>query len=248
MNIYYELLQYPVFSIKEVESFYSNRKTAQTALGRLLKKNMAVKIRNGLYTCISGENGGPVANKFQIASSINESSYVSHHSAFEYYGVTDQVYYDVYVSSDMRFHDFIFDGYTYHYVKSTITDGVVTPQFGGNIKVTDKERTVIDSIKDMNQISGLEETITCVTSFKSLTEKRLFTYLEKIGNMFLYQKTGFIFETYQNELNISNEFLEACKNKVVNSKRYLINGITDVAYSDKWKLVYPKDFKNIKNG
>ena len=75
---------------------------------------MAVKIRNGLYTCISGENGGPVANKFQIASSINESSYVSHHSAFEYYGVTDQVYYDVYVSSDMRFHDFIFDGHNRH--------------------------------------------------------------------------------------------------------------------------------------
>lgn len=37
----------------------------------------------------------PVANRFQIASAIHSSSYVSHHSAFEYYGITDQTYYDV---------------------------------------------------------------------------------------------------------------------------------------------------------
>ena len=39
-------------------------------LGKLLKENMVLKIRNGLYTCLSGENGGPVANRFQIGSPI----------------------------------------------------------------------------------------------------------------------------------------------------------------------------------
>ena len=78
MNLYYELLQYPVFSMKEVNALYSSERTARAALEKLLKKNMVVKIRNKLYTCVSGENGGPVANKFQIASAITPSSYVSH--------------------------------------------------------------------------------------------------------------------------------------------------------------------------
>ena len=125
MNLYYELLQYPVFSMKEVNALYSSERTARAALEKLLKKNMVVKIRNKLYTCVSGENGGPVANKFQIASAITPSSYVSHHTAFEYYGIVDQVYYEVYVGSETRFHDFEFDGYTYHYISPINQSGLM---------------------------------------------------------------------------------------------------------------------------
>ena len=50
MNLYYELLQYPVFSMKEVNAFYSSERTARAALGKLLKENIVLKIRNGLYT------------------------------------------------------------------------------------------------------------------------------------------------------------------------------------------------------
>ena len=117
MNLYFELLQYPVFSMKEVNALYPSERTTRVALGKLLKEGMALKIRNGLYTCMSGENGGPVANRFQIACAITLSSYVSHHTDFEYYGIVDQIFYEVYVGSETRFHDFIFDGYTYHYVK-----------------------------------------------------------------------------------------------------------------------------------
>ena len=56
MNLYYELLQYPIFSMKEVNGLYSSDRTARMALGKLLKENMVLKIRNGLYTCLSGEN------------------------------------------------------------------------------------------------------------------------------------------------------------------------------------------------
>ena len=53
MNLYYELLQYPVFSMKEVNTLYANERTARVALGKLLKEKMVYKIRNGLYTCFS---------------------------------------------------------------------------------------------------------------------------------------------------------------------------------------------------
>ena len=158
MNLYYELLQYPIFSMKEVNGLYSSERTARIALGKLLKENMVLKIRNGLYTCLSG------ANRFQIASAITPSSYVSHHTAFEYYGTSDQVFYEVYVGSETRFHDFEFDGYTYHYVKEQMKEGIVFPEFGGGVRITDKERTITDSIKDMNLIAGLEEVLSCLVS------------------------------------------------------------------------------------
>lgn len=248
MNLYYELLQYPIFSMKEVNVLYSSERTARVALEKLIKGNMVLKIRNGLYTCVSGENGGSVANRFQIASAITSSSYVSHHTAFEYFGITDQVFYEVYVGSKTRFHDFEFDGYTYHYVNEQIETGIVSPEFGGGVKVTDKERTVVDSIKDINLIAGLEEVLACVTSVKNLDEEKMLKYLSKYDNAFMYQKTGFIFSEYQTELGISDAFIKKCKDRCGNSKRYLTNSISEPAYSGEWKLVYPKYFGKMKNG
>ena len=248
MNLYYELLQFPVFSMREVNTLYSSERTARAALGKLVKEGMVLKIRNSLYTCVSGENGGPVANRFQIASAIHPSAYVSHHSAFEYYGISDQVFYDVYVSSEMRFHDFVFDGYTYHFVKSQMQQGVTSPQFSGGVKVTDKERTILDSIKDMNLIAGLEETITCISSVTDVDEAKLLDYLEIYSNPFLYQKMGFIASQYRNELNISDEFINICKQRKGSSKRYFVNDISEPAYAGDWNLVYPKHLKEMKNG
>jgi len=247
MNLYFELLRYPTFSIKEVNALYSSQRTAMAALGKLLKENMVLKIRNGLYTCLSGENGGPVANRFQIASAITPSSYVSHHSAFEYYGNVDQVFYEVYVGSETRFHDFKFDGYTYHYVKGQMKEGIVVPDFSGGVKITDKERSITDSIKDINLIAGLEEVLSCVLSVNSINEAKLLKYLVGYDSAFLYQKIGFIFSVFQMELGISNDFIKICKDRIGNSKRYLTTGISNPAYSSEWMLVYPKNIKSMKN-
>lgn len=248
MNLYYELLQYPVFSMKEVNSLFLNERTARVALGKLLKEKMVLKIRNGLYTCISGENGGTVANRFQIASNITPSAYVSHHTAFEYYGTADQVFYEIYVSSETRFHDFDFEGYTYRYVRSQIQEGIVLPQFSGGIKITDKERTVIDSIKDVNLISGLEEVLACVTAIKGVDEEKMFKYLNAYNNTFLFQKVGFIAKEFQEEMGFSDEFIEACRIRIGNSKRYITNSIKEPSYAREWKLIYPQNIKSMKNG
>ena len=212
MNLYYELLQYPVFSMKEVNAFYSSERTARAALGKLLKEN------------------------------------ISHHTAFEYYGTVDQIFYEVYVGSEMRFHDFEFDGYTYHYVKEQMKEGIVSQEFSGGVRVTDKERTIVDSIKDINLIAGLEEVLSCVVSVNSIDEIKLLNYLAGYDSAFLYQKIGFIFSEYQTELGISDDFIKICNDRSGNSKRYLTNGICEPGYSSEWKLVYPKNIKRMKNG
>ena len=106
----------------------------------------------------------------------------------------------------------------------------------------------MDSVKDLNLIAGLEEVLLCVTSIKNLDEDKLLQYLNAYGSGFLYQKLGFIFEQYQLEMGVSDNFINVCKKRSGNAKRYLINGINKAAYSGEWKLVYPKDMKKLKNG
>lgn len=248
MNLYFELLKKPVFCMEDVNVFYGNIESARSAIKRMMKEGMVAKIRNNMYTCISGETSAPVANRFQIASKITPTSYVSHHTALEYYGITDQIYYDVYVSSETSFRDFTFDGYTYRYVASKTMEGVEKPALSGGVAVTNIERTVIDCIKDMDKISGIEEVAINIECVGSMREKRLLKYLELFQNQFLYQKTGYLLSEHQEKTGLSDEFFDTCKEKIGMSKRYLTREQEHGQYNAEWKLIIPDGLDSMKNG
>lgn len=248
MNLYFDLLKQPIFTVEDVNQYYGKIESARSAVKRLLNRGLVAKIRNNLYTCISGETDSPLANRYQIASAITPTSYVSHHTAVEYYGISNQIFYEVYVSSETAFHDFEFDGYVYHYVCSNCNKGIDCVEYSGGIRITDKERTIIDSIKDMDKISGMEEVIDIIQNISCLQEKRLLAYLECYSNQFLYQKTGFLLKPHQQRLSISDEFFEACRNRIGLSKRYLTKDRYEGKYDNNWRLVVPLGIYDLKNG
>ena len=248
MDLYIELAKVPTFKIEDVNRYYNNIASARSAVKRLLSKGKALKIRNNLYTCVSAEHGGPIANRFQIASAINDTSYVSHHSAMEFYGITDQMMYEIYVSSDHRFQDFEFDGYHYHYIKSRLSEGVDTPAYSGGIRVTDKERTIADILKDMDKIGGIEECIANIGSITVLDEKKLLRYMDLYNNKFLYQKAGYLLWDKKDALGLSDEFFDICRSKIGKSKRYLTADIKAGSYIEEWRLVVPASGSISKNG
>ena len=248
MDLYYEVLKRPVFTINDICGFYNNIESARSAVKRLLGKGRIIHIRNNLYTAISGETGAPLANRFQIASSVTDTSYVTHHTAMEYYGITDQVFYDVYVGSETAFQSFVFDGYTYRYVHSRFPDGIEDIEYSGGVRVTDRERTVLDSIKDMDKIAGAEEVIDNLGAIKLVKEGRIIQYLALYNNQFLYQKTGYLLSRVQNKLGLSDMFFELCRDKAGKSTRYLSSDHKNGIYDSEWKLVVPEILFLSKNG
>ncbi|MCC6094256.1 MAG: hypothetical protein LIV24_04410 [Eubacterium sp.] len=248
MDLYFELLKHPVFTIEDVIPYYINLNSARSALGILKSKGQVAKIRRNLYTPISGETEAPLATRFQIASAIIATSCISHHTAMEYYGISDQVFYEVYVSSVSRFRDFEFDGYHYNYVKSEFENGVNRLEMSGGVRITDKERTVIDSIKDMDRIAGAEEVIDNIKAIRSLKEQSLLEYLSLYDNQFLYQKTGFILSHLDGQSGLSDSFYNICLSKTGKSVRYFSSDCKNGRYDKTWKLIAPDGIFGIKNG
>ncbi|HHV19564.1 MAG TPA: hypothetical protein GXZ27_12115 [Thermoanaerobacterales bacterium] len=109
MNVYNELAKFPVFSIDEVHKLTGNVKTAYSRLGRLMKKDLVRKIRRNIYSPVNPVTGQVVASRYQIACAITDTAYISHHSAFDYYGFANQVFYEMYVSSETKFNNFEYD-------------------------------------------------------------------------------------------------------------------------------------------
>ncbi len=234
----------PVFSIVDVEELMGNLKTAYSQLDRWTKKGKVKKIRNNIYSAINPATGQIVANRYQIACAITKTAYLSHHSAFEYYGLANQVFYEMYVSSNMRFNHFEYDQISYRYIVSKTLEGVIEATNTEGVRLTNLERTVIDSIKDVNRIGGLEELLKCLENIDYLEEDKLIKYLDLYDIKSLYQKTGFILKNYQKEMQISDSFIKYCLGKIGNSIQYLEKDSKDNYYNRQWKLMIPEGLFN----
>lgn len=248
MKLFLELMKKPVFSIDDIAALYINIGSGKNYVLQLKKDGYVEQIRKNMYTCISPETGLPIANKYQIASAITETSFISHHSALEYYGVTDQVYYEIYVSSETKFKEFEYDGYTYRCIVTKKQEGITKPPFTKGIRISDLERTVLDSIKDMDKVAGIEEVVASIELLPNLNEQVLLQYLENYQNQFLYQKGGFILKQYHEQFGLSNTFFEVCKEKAGKSKRYLTKDTKCTIWNKEWKLMVPDNIFKLKNG
>ena len=234
---YAELAKLNTFSMSDVCNLVGNKKTASSLILRLSKKDLVKKIRNNLYTCVNVADGSVVASKYHIACAISKTAYLSHHSAFEYAGMANQVYYELYVSSKTKFNDFEFEGIAYKYVASKLHTGIIVPKNTQGIRVTSLERTVVDSIKDFEKIGGLEELLNYISSIPYLDKGQVVDFMDAYNMQFLYQKTGLILGHFRNELNISDEFIDYCKSKIGKSTRYLTKDSS--TYCNEWRLVVP---------
>lgn len=246
MDIFNQLAKLPVFTINEVEPLTGNLKTAYSLLGRLMKKDSIRKVRKNIYSAVNPVTGQIVATRYQIACAVTDTAYISHHSAFEYYGLANQVFNELYVSSESKFNTFENDQITYKYIASRMKDGVVEAKNTTGVRITDLERTVIDSIGDYNKIAGIEELLNCLEGIHYLDESKLLKYLAINNTQGLYQKVGYLLQHYQNEMQISDDFISYCKGKIGKSRRYLLNEFNQQnIYNNEWKLMVPEGLFDI---
>ena len=238
---YSELAKLSVFSIENAEKITGNKKSAYSLLARLMKKGLVKKIRNNIYSTVNPATGQIFATRYQIACAASPTAYISHHSAFEFYGLANQVFYEIYVSSETRFRDFQFDNISYKYIASKIHGGVCEAKNTQGVRVTDLERTVLDSIKDFKKIGGFEELLNCLEGVQFLNEEKLKQYLEEYDIQSLYQKTGYLLSHFKNEMQLSDAFISWCNEKIGKSTRYLIKDYDGpTCYDRVWKLVVPE--------
>ena len=241
----YELLyKLGCFSRKELaDEVGGNLRTADSIIYFYQKKKLLLQIKQNLYVVKSLETNQSALNIFEIASHITPTSYISNHSAFEYYGMQNQVFNEVYVASETFFRPVFFEGKLIKCVKSYFSDGV--EKIGNHIKITDLERTVVDSIKNMSTIGGLEELIKELQMINSLDFEKIKKYLEKYDSVFLYQKTGFFIELLKQQYYAPDDFIDYCQKKSCKSVRKLNNEMkTDgLVYNKKWHLYIPENLE-----
>lgn len=237
-----------IITKEKVINQFKDDKQYSNWISNKLRSNVYVKIRNNLYALIDPSTNDIYSTKFEIASSISETSFICFHSALEYYGIANQVFNDITVGSLTKFNDFIFGDNEYVYKRSKSV-AFVNDVISEGIRVTSLEKTIVDCIDEIDFSGGIEEVLNALEQIKYLNEEKLIKILDDCGKKFLYQKVGYLLEIYNDQLNLSDNFFNRCKSHLTDKTNYLMKGeFKSVTLNKDWNLIVPKNIKSRING
>jgi predicted transcriptional regulator of viral defense system len=242
MKYYEDFLKLEVFNLEDAQKVVGSVENTKVILNSYVKKGLIKHVRRNLYCAVNLENREATADRYLVASKINNNAYLTYHSAFEIHGLSHQVSFLVYVASEQKISDFEFEGVLYKYVGKGIQEGIAHYRLNNNIRLTDLERTVVDSLDRLDYCGGVHELDEILKICRVLDEAKLAKYLEIYDKQILYKKAGYFLERYQQSLGITDGFLSQIEKRTGNTKSYL----DKEAKSDngmlikRWGLIVPK--------
>lgn len=99
MKYYKELAELGCFSQKELVQLLGSGQRRSFSCGGVFEKRICGTHPPRPVCHRQHGDRQPIPTRYQIASKLAEDACISHHSAFEFYGYANQVFYEVYVAT-----------------------------------------------------------------------------------------------------------------------------------------------------
>jgi len=207
-------------------------------------------------------------SEVEIALAIQSGSYLSHYSAMYLHGLIENIPQVIYTNKEQsikprygsdlsqesldrafarpmrktkqiaqydRFQIYLING------KNTGNLGVIDHDLDGiTIRITDLERTLVDSVVRPDYSGGIEEVLKAFAAAKGgVSVNKMLAALKKMDYMYPYhQALGF----YLERAGYSENVLQLVEELGIEYNFYLTYQITNKVLTDRWKLYVPKRF------
>lgn len=186
---------------------------------RLKKKKLILEVEKGKYFVLGFDKAKILSNPWYVACQIFVPSYISFWTSLNYYGLTEQVPYKIFLAAtrqkrkEVVFHSGLFK---YIYMKPYKFFGYTQTNIGGlPVLMAEEEKALIDSLDQPVYAGGITEITKCL--YNAIVEKRikldkLINYAIKMKNKSLCSRLGFLLEQMQIKAEslkryVSNSFI-----------------------------------------
>lgn len=246
-KVYHAMYDREVFRSKDVRSILKNYWTSAAIIKRLHKKEYIERIKRGLYAIVPLQFIGKeyTPDRILIADSVMRPYFLSHHTALEVHGVAQSYFNTVFISSKKRFQSFEHKGAKFVCVVTKDFFGIEKKLYlHRKVCVSDPERTILDCIRKLDYVGGLEELIKSITTFPLLDYDKLYKYLVKFDENSLFHRTGYLMDILKDDLRVSDRFLHKVRKKLGQRTYYLETGKKGM-YVREWNIIVPKNIKEL---
>ena len=238
---YTRLAKLGFFHVDDLNDIYPGH--AEEILRVSIDLNFIENVCNDWYVVLKEDTKYPVMEYYEFIPRMIPDSCFCLHSAFELYGLANQVYFEIYINAPVAFPYFEYRNMGFKYIPIPTPRSIV---LFNNTSVTSIEQTIIDNIADLEKYCDLEETLYCMSHLPNFNEKKIIDELFVRNDSYVWQKTGFFFDYFAETYNLSNDFFEICKSHVIPSNTKLDQcGMYHMRYNPVWKFYTPESLDNI---
>jgi predicted transcriptional regulator of viral defense system len=260
-TVYRELLPLKIVTfdeivekVREITGSKKPRNIHQTYVKKLVEDGKLERIRRGLYAVLSPLDTTEkyVPDRFLIASKLRDRYYLGYHTALEFYGCAYSHFNEVYTAIEEkdRFDPFQYKNLRFRpvFVRDTFLGVEEKEYLGQKVRVSSRERTLIDCLDRVRYAGGWEEAFKSLQGLGGLDFETLVEILSWYDNDLLFRKVGFVLEILRDTSvfyeHLSDEILDRLHRKTGTGPRYLTREKPFI-YNRRWQLYVPENLRGI---
>ena len=189
-----------VFTLDEVKTRYElTGHAAWQAVLYAKSRGQIGAVKKGLYYVVpSGSDPASyVPDPYLVAAKAAPSGLLAYHAALDLHGVAYSSFHEAAIAVEEWRRGFAVGDVRVRFVVAPESFGGQTvSREGVEIRVTDRERTLVDGCDRPEYVGGLEEFLRSVASFPSVDHARALDYVRRYERKSLAAKTGWLLSRF----------------------------------------------------
>ena len=190
------------FSINDAKRILGTSKASVwNIIYRLKRKGRIEEIEKGKYLLVPARAGYEASWSevpFLLVPALIDTYYVGFWTSLNYWGMTEQVPYTIFVATTKRKKDVEYGRIGFEFItlsKKKFFGFVEEKVADGAFKISSREKTVIDCLLYPKYCGGLDEAVKGIWNARKILDfPRLFDYAERLGVGVVERRLGYILE------------------------------------------------------
>lgn len=251
--------RHPVFTLEEVTDFLHKRSTSKANLetrNALLRYHLEqghiVRIRRGLYASIplGFDADRFLVDPFLITSKLTCDAILSYHTALDFWGLSYSAWHQfTYLTGRPGRRSFTFQNSKFQPVQFTSAlistgneqfDVKTEDRQGLDVKVTSKERTLVDVLDRPDLAGGWEEIWRSLELASYFDVGKIVQYALVLQNATTVAKVGFFLEQHKEDFSVNENHLSELRKHIPVKPHYIDRSQgAESRFVPGWNLIMP---------
>lgn len=248
MSVQSYLEEHQVFSLEEFRGELGEGRTAYNLLVRATKKGLADRVRQGVYVSRAGRFSQRDPDPYLIAATVAQDAVMVYHSALELHGLAHSPsrrvqYSTMKAAAVFTYRDFEYRRYAPPRTRDTellsVQSTTLVRRPDGVVRVTTRERTLVDCLNRTDLAGGLEEALRSLAGVPYVDASNVLAYLKELRSATAVARTGWFLEQRAQEWYVSEDAMQQMRAMLGKGPYYLSRANQAGTWVPEWRLYLP---------
>jgi predicted transcriptional regulator of viral defense system len=254
VNVQSYLDERHVFSLDAFRSELGEGRTAYNLLVRAVKRGLVDRVMRGVYVSRTGRFSNAEPDPFLVAAAVAEDAVMVYHSALELHGLAHSPSRRVQFASSRSVARFVYRDFQFDRLEhpktlpasEVVQTTMLVSRPEGVVRVTTRERTLVDSVNRMDLSGGLEEVARSLAALPYVDAANVLAYLRELASPTAVARTGWFLEQRAQDWYVSAEALDEMRRMLGRGPYYLTRGNEAGRWVPSWRLYLPSNAADVE--